>query len=138
MRVGFIGVGNIGRPMAGQIAAAGFDLTVHDLRREAAAPLVDGGAKWAESPKVVAELSDVVCTCLPGPAEMESVVLGEDGVAMGLRPGSVYIDHTTNSPTLVRRVHDLLSKKGIEMLDAPVSPNPPMDRDGRREGSGRG
>ena len=121
MRVGFIGVGNIGRPMAGQIAKAGFDLTVHDLRKEAAGPLIDRGATWAESPRAVAEQSDVVCTCLPGPAEMEPVVLGENGVAAGLRPGAVYIDHTTNSPALVRRVHDELSVKGIAMLDAPVS-----------------
>lgn len=121
MRVGFIGVGNIGRPMAAQIVAAGFDLTVHDLRKEAAAPLVDGGARWAESPRAVAEQSDVVCTCLPGPAEMEPVVLGQNGVAAGLRPGAIYIDHTTNSPALVRRVHDELSARGIAMLDAPVS-----------------
>ena len=121
MRVGFIGVGNIGLPMAGQIAAAGFDLTVHDLRTEAAASLMEARAKWAESPRVVAERCDVVCTCLPGPAEMESVVLGENGIAAGLKPGCVYIDHTTNSPALVRRVHDMLSEKGIDMLDAPVS-----------------
>ena len=121
MRVGFIGVGNIGRPMAGQIARAGFDLTVHDLRRDAAAPLLDAGAAWADSPKDVAERSDIVCTCMPGPAEMESVALGEDGLASGLRPGTVYVDHTTNSPALVRRVHDEMQARGIDMLDAPVS-----------------
>ena len=121
MRVGFIGVGNIGRPMAGQIARAGFDLTVHDLRRDAAAPLLDVGAAWADSPKDVAERSDIVCTCVPGPAEMEPVALGEDGLASGLRPGTVYVDHTTNSPALVRRVHDEMQARGIDMLDAPVS-----------------
>ena len=121
MRVGFIGVGNIGRPMAGQIARAGFDLTVHDLRRDAAAPLLDAGAAWADSPKDVAERSDIVCTCVPGPAEMESVALGEDGLASGLRPGTVYVDHTTNSPALVRRVHDEMQARGVDMLDAPVS-----------------
>ena len=121
MRVGFIGVGNIGRPMAEQIAGAGFDLTVHDLRKEAAAPLVQAGAAWAQSPRAVAEQCDIVCTCLPGPPEMEAVVLGRDGIAEGLRPDAVYIDHTTNSPALVRQVYAGLEGKGIEMLDAPVS-----------------
>ena len=121
MRVGFIGVGNIGRPMAGQILKAGFELTVHDINEEAAAPLIDDGAVWADSPSEVAERSEVVCTCLPGPADMEKVVLGPDGIAAGAQTGSLYIDHTTNSPTLVRKVHGLLSEKGIDMLDAPVS-----------------
>ena len=121
MRVAFIGVGKIGRPMAEQIAAAGFDLTVHDLSREAAAPLLDAGAAWAKSPREAAELADVVCTCVQGPAEMEPAVLGEDGVADGIRPGAVYVDHTTNSPALVRRVHGELRTKGVDMLDAPVS-----------------
>jgi 3-hydroxyisobutyrate dehydrogenase len=121
MRVGFIGVGNIGRPMAEQIARAGFDLTVHDLRKEAAAPLLDSGATWAKSPREVAERSDVVSTCVPGPAEMEPAVLGENGILAGLRPGAVYVDHTTNSLALVRRVHDELAARGFAMLDAPVS-----------------
>ena len=121
MRVGFIGVGKIGRPMAEQVAAAGFDLTVHDLSRDAAAPLLDAGAAWAESPKDAAARSDIVCTCVPGPAEMELAVLGEDGVASGLRRGAVYVDHTTNSPALVRRVHDELRTRAVDMLDAPVS-----------------
>ena len=121
MRVGFIGVGNIGLPMAGQIAGAGFDMMVHDLREEAATPLVEAGATWAESPRAVAEQCDIVCTCLPGPPEMEAVVFGTDGVAEGIRPGAVYVDHTTNSPALVRQVHDALQAKGVDMLDAPVS-----------------
>jgi 3-hydroxyisobutyrate dehydrogenase len=121
MRVGFIGVGNIGRPMAQQIASAGFPLVVHDVRKDAAAALVQQGARWADSPSEVAAACDVVCTCLPGPAEMEEVALGERGIAQGIKPGAVYIDHTTNSPALVRKVHDVLSEKGTKMLDAPVS-----------------
>ena len=121
MRVGFIGVGSIGRPMAEKILSAGFALTVHDLRREAAAPLLAGGAIWADTPRAVAETCEVVCTCLPGPPEMETVVLGPKGIAEGIQPGTVYVDHTTNSPLLVRRVHEMLSKRGVEMLDAPVS-----------------
>ena len=121
MRVGFIGVGNIGRPMATQIAKAGFDITVHDLHEEAAASLVELGARWADSPRTLAEHCDIICTCLPGPAEMKAVVFGEDGIAESIRPGAVYIDHTTNSPALVREVHKVLQEKGVEVLDAPVS-----------------
>ena len=121
MRVGFVGTGNIGRPIAGQILNAGFELLVHDARREAAQPLLDGGAEWAASPREVAQRSDIVCTCLPGPPEMEAVVFGANGIAEGLAEGSLYIDHTTNSPVLVRRVHAALAEKGIAVLDAPVS-----------------
>ena len=121
MRVGFIGVGNIGRPMAEQIASAGFPLVVHDIREEAAAPLLQRGALWADSPREVAQQCDMVSTCLPGPAEMEAVALGKDGIVEGIRPGTIYIDHTTNSPMLVRKVHGILADKGVSMLDAPVS-----------------
>ena len=121
MRVGFIGLGNIGQPIAEHIAEAGFSMVVTDIREDAAAPLVRRGAKWANSARAVAEQSDVVCTCLPGPKEMEEVALGRDGIAEGMRAGSVYVDHTTNAPTLVRKVHDVLANKSIGMLDAPVT-----------------
>src|SRR5215470_7597851 len=121
MRIGFIGVGNIGYPMARQLLAAGHALAVHDLRREATAGLVAEGAAWAESPASVAAQSEVVATCLPGPAEMEKVCLEPGGILDGIKPGTLYIDHTTNSPLLVRRVHALLATKHVEMLDAPVS-----------------
>ena len=121
MKVGFIGVGNIGRPMAEQVLMAGFPLVVHDIRPDAARPLLEQGATWAASPREVAEATEVVLTCLPGPAEMEEVVLGPSGIAQDLGPESTYIDHTTNAPELVRRVHGLLSARGVEMLDAPVS-----------------
>ena len=121
MKVGFIGTGNIGSPMAGHILRAGFDLFVHDVRRDAAESLVAEGATWAGSPREVAERCDIVCTCLPGPKEMEAVLLGEGGLIEAMGPGTVYIDHTTNSPELVRRVHGVLAKKGVGMVDAPVS-----------------
>ena len=121
MRVGFIGLGSIGTPMAQQIARAGLLTTVHDIQKEAAAPLLDMGAAWADSPAAVAEQADIVCTCLPGPAEMENVVLGDNGILQGAQPGTTYLDHTTNSPALVRKVHGILAQQGIEMLDAPVS-----------------
>ena len=121
MRVGFIGIGNIGKPMAEQIVRAGHTLVVHDLRRDAATSLVAEGAIWAGSPAEVAIGCDVVCTCLPGPREVEPVVLGEGGIAAGIVPGSVYVDHTTNAPSLVRRLRDVLATKGVDTLDAPVS-----------------
>jgi 3-hydroxyisobutyrate dehydrogenase-like beta-hydroxyacid dehydrogenase len=121
MPVGFIGVGNIGSPMAGQLLRAGHALVVHDIRREAATPLLMAGAVWADSPKAVAAQCEVVATCLPGPTEMEQVVLGAEGILAGIKPGSLYIDHTTNSPMLVRKVHALCQTLEVDMLDAPIS-----------------
>jgi 3-hydroxyisobutyrate dehydrogenase-like beta-hydroxyacid dehydrogenase len=121
MRVGFIGVGNIGNPMARQLLMAGHSLVVHDRRPEAAAALLAAGATWADTPQAVARQCMVVATCLPGPTEMEQVMLGPDGILEELRPGALYIDHTTNAPSLVRRVYALCQKRGVEMLDAPVS-----------------
>ncbi len=121
MRIGFIGTGNIGTPMAGSILKAGHELVVHDIHREKTASLIDEGAEWAGSPAEVAAQCDIICTCLPGPREMEPVSLGPGGILEGARPGSVYIDHTTNSPLLARRVHGVFAEKGVAMLDAPVS-----------------
>jgi 3-hydroxyisobutyrate dehydrogenase len=121
MKIGFIGVGNIGGPIAGQLLRAGHTLTVHDLRREAAGALLAAGAAWAESPAALASDCDVIATCLPGPAEMEAVCLGSGNLVAALQPGALYLDHTTNAPALVRRVHAMLAEKGVAMLDAPVS-----------------
>jgi 3-hydroxyisobutyrate dehydrogenase len=121
MKIGFIGTGNIGAPIAGQLLAAGHRLVVHDLRSDAAAALLAAGAQWADKPAALAGECEVVATCLPGPKEMEAVCLGPAGIVGHLRPGALYIDHTTNAPALVRRVHALLAAKGVAMLDAPVS-----------------
>ena len=121
MKIGFIGVGNIGAPIAGQLLKAGHELLVRDLRREAAADLLAAGAAWAESTAEMAAGCETVCTCLPGPKEMEAVCLGAGGLVESLKPGSLYIDHTTNAPALVRRVHGLLAAKDTAMVDAPVS-----------------
>src|SRR5437867_4200519 len=101
MKIGFIGTGNIGAPIAGQLLAAGHALTVHDLRRAAAEPLLAAGAIWADSPAALAAEAEVVATCLPGPAEMEAVCLVPHGIVAALKPGALYIDHTTNAPALV-------------------------------------
>ncbi len=121
MRVGFIGTGSIGQPMAGQVLAAGFSLAVHDINRSAATPLLEAGAEWADSPKAVAQQCDIVCTCLPGPPEFQQVVYGANGILEGIAAGSVLVDHTTNSPELVRDTHRRLERAGVAMLDAPVS-----------------
>jgi 3-hydroxyisobutyrate dehydrogenase-like beta-hydroxyacid dehydrogenase len=121
MDIGFIGVGNMGAGMANNLLKAGYTLMVNDIRRDAAGPLLEKGARWAETPKQVATQSEITFTSLPGPPEVEAVVLGGEGILAGIRPGSVYIDLSSNSPTLVRRLHDILRDQGIYMLDAPVS-----------------
>ena len=127
MKVGFIGLGNMGAPMCGWLLKAGHSLIVHDLRKDAAAGLLEQGAAWADSPAEVAGRCDVVATCVPGPPEMEAAALGPDGVLQGIRPGTIYIDHTTNSPEVVRKVGAAFKDRSVEMLDAPL--------DGGREGA---
>jgi 3-hydroxyisobutyrate dehydrogenase len=121
MKIGFIGVGNIGAPIAGQLLKAGHALTVNDIRRENAAALIAAGAAWSDTAAACAAEADIVATCLPGPPEMEAVCLGPNGIAERLKPGALYIDHTTNAPSLVRRVHAALAASGVAMVDAPVS-----------------
>ena len=124
MKIGFIGLGNMGRHMAYNLIKAGHELAVHDLRREAAAQHCQAGAKWADTPRQVAETTDMVFTSLPGPPEVEEVVFGGQGLLEGLAAGKAYFDLTTNAPSLVRRIHEVLAKRGNPMLDAPVSGGP--------------
>src|SRR5262245_65611035 len=102
MRIGFIGLGNMGGPMAGHILAAGHTLTVYDARREAANPHIERGARWAESPRAVAAGSEIVFTSLPGPKEVEAVAMGEGGVLQRAEPGTVCNDWSNCSPTISR------------------------------------
>ncbi len=88
MKIGFIGLGMMGRHMASHLMKAGHELVVHDARREAAAPHREAGARWADTPRAVAEASEVVFTSLPGPAEVEAVALGEQGLLAGLAAGT--------------------------------------------------
>ena len=126
MRLGFIGTGTMGKPMARCLIEAGHQLTVHDVRREATTDLCEMGAQWADNPRAVAEQSQVVFTSLPGPAQVESVVLDPStGVLAGLAQGNAYIDMTTNSPTVFRGVAEECKARGVEVLDAPVSGRPP-------------
>ena len=126
MQVGFIGTGTMGNPMSQCLIDAGHQLTVHDLRRETTTNLCESGATWADSPRAVAEASELVFTSLPGPADVESVVLDPaTGILAGLPPGGAYIDTTTNSPAAFRRVAAECRSRGIEVLDSPVSGRPP-------------
>lgn len=125
MKIGFIGLGTMGAGMATNLQKAGHELVVHDISRQIADAHLRAGAEWAETPRAVAEACDVVLTSLPGPPEVEEVVLGgEDGLIAGIRPGSVYFDLSTNSPKLIRRIHELFAEKGAQVLDAPVSGGP--------------
>lgn len=119
--VGFIGLGNMGAGMAGNVLKAGYSLVVHDVRDEAARRLGARGARVAGSAAEVARASDVVFTSVPGPAEVEAVALGPAGVLEGIRPGAVWIDLTTSRPTLIRQIEPRFREKGAHVLDAPVS-----------------
>ncbi|MBI2887774.1 MAG: NAD(P)-dependent oxidoreductase [Chloroflexi bacterium] len=121
MDIGFVGLGNMGNPMAGNLIRAGHRLAVHDLRREAANSLVEQGARWAGTPQEAARGADAVFTSLPGPREVEAVVLGEGGVLAGAGAGATYVDLSTNSPTVIRMIHREGAARGIAVLDAPVS-----------------
>ena len=131
MNVGFVGLGIMGGSMALNLRNGGHDMVVHDLRREAATPLLEAGAQWADTPQQVAEASEVVFTSLPGPVEVEAVALGESGLLEGMAPGQAYLDLSTNSPTVVRRINQAFAEKGVDMLDAPVSGGPRGARTGK-------
>jgi 3-hydroxyisobutyrate dehydrogenase-like beta-hydroxyacid dehydrogenase len=124
MRVGFIGLGTMGASMASNAQQRFHDMVVHDVRREAAAPHLSAGARWADTPRQVAELSDVVFTSLPGPPEVEAVAAGPGGLLEGFTAGKVFFDLSTNSPGLIRRLHALYAARGVHLLDAPVSGGP--------------
>ncbi len=122
----FIGVGTMGSLMAGCLLDAGVNVTVYDLRREAAEPLLARGAQWADSAEAAASGCAMVWTSLPGPAQVESVLLGnEAAVLSAMADGAALVDTTTNDPDVARRVADACSARGITMVDAPVSGRPP-------------
>lgn len=119
--VGFIGLGNMGSGMAGNIQKADYPLVVYDLRVEMTKALVQQGARRATSPAEVASLSEVIFTSLPGPKEVEEVALGARGILEGIKPGGIYVDLSTSRPTLIRTIEPQFRAKGAHVLDAPVS-----------------
>lgn len=121
MKLGFVGVGNMGNPMALNLIKAGHALRVTDLRREAATNLEEAGAIWTHSPREVATDADVVFLSLPMPTDVERVVLTDNGVLAGMRSGGTIIDMSTNAPTVVRGLAEKAKTQGVAFLDAPVS-----------------
>jgi 2-hydroxy-3-oxopropionate reductase len=128
--VGFVGLGIMGAFMAGNLLEAGHELVVHNRTRTKAERLAQRGAKAADSPREVAEGSDVIITMLPGPPQVEEVVAGDGGLLEGAREGSLIIDMSTSSPILAQELARAARNKAVGMLDAPVSGGDVGARDG--------
>ena len=120
-KMGFIGLGNLGRHLAGSLVREGFSVTVHDLDKDAATELLKAGASWADSPAETSRLSDTVITCLPSPAAVTAVVTGKDGILAGLASGGTWIDMSTNDPHELKRLAALAAEQGVSTLEAPVT-----------------
>jgi len=120
-RVGWIGTGVMGRWMCQHLLNKGYKATVYNRSRDKAAPLLDAGAAWADSPKAVAEKSDVVFAIVGFPKDVREVFLGTEGALAGSKPGSILVDMTTSEPSLAAEIAEAAKKKGVHSLDAPVS-----------------
>jgi 3-hydroxyisobutyrate dehydrogenase len=121
VKVGFIGLGNVGGKLAGSLLRNNVDLTVRDLDRLAAEPLLEQGAAWADSPRAMAEAVDIVITCLPSPAASATVMEADDGVLAGIGPGSIWAEMSTTDESEVKRLGALVTDRGAMPLDCPVS-----------------
>ena len=120
-KIGFIGLGIMGKPMAGHLIDAGYELVVHNRNRDAVDELVGEGAAEAHSGKEVAEQSDIVITMLPDSPDVERVALGEGGIIEGAHEGLIFVDMSTIAPSVTTQVGEVLAEKGVQSLDAPVS-----------------
>jgi len=121
MKVGFIGLGNAGGKLAGTLLRNGVDLTVRDLDRASGAPLLDKGAKWGDSPRLMAEENELMITCLPSPAASAAVMEGPDGILAGIGPGKVWAEMSTTDATEIGRLAVLVAARGADSVDCPVS-----------------
>jgi 3-hydroxyisobutyrate dehydrogenase len=121
MKIGFIGLGNMGGPIALNLIKAGHQLVVSDIRRAAAEVHLAGGATWADTSAEASRGNELILTSLPGPKEVEAVALGPAGISEGLDQNGVYADLSTNSPTVIRRISASFAARGVAVLDAPVS-----------------
>lgn len=130
MKVGFVGLGIMGRPMAKNIVKAGYELTVYDFHQDAVDDLVKNGAKAAKSGKEVAENADVVITMLPNSPNVEAALFAEDGIAAGLSEGKAVIDMSSIAPKASQEFAKRLAEQGVALLDAPVSGGEPKAIDG--------
>jgi 3-hydroxyisobutyrate dehydrogenase-like beta-hydroxyacid dehydrogenase len=121
MRVGFIGTGHMGNPIARHLIKAGNELFVYDHNPAACANLIELGATWAESPRAVAAQVPVVFTSLPGPNEVDEAALGDDGIVMGAEKGTIHVDLSTSLPSAVKRLARAEARHGVDFLDAPLA-----------------
>ena len=121
MKIGFIGLGNVGGKLAGSLLRNGWDLTVRDLDKTVAQSFLDQGAKWAESPKEMAESVDILVTCLPSPAASAAVMEAEDGALAGLSAGKIWAEMSTTDEAEVKRLGEKVKATGAEPVDCPVS-----------------
>ena len=121
MRMGFIGLGNLGKHLAASLLREGFVVTVNDLDKAAAKELLAAGASWADSPKALAAASDSVITCLPSPAAVDAVMTGPEGVLAGLAPGGTWVEMSTNDQHEIQRLAELAAEQGVATLEAPVT-----------------
>ena len=120
-RIGWIGTGVMGASMCGHLMAAGYSATVTNRTRAKAEPLLSKGARWAETPREVAQQSDVVFSIVGYPADVRSVILGPDGALAGSKPGTILVDMTTSEPSLAIEIYQSAKAKGVSSVDAPVS-----------------
>lgn len=121
MKIGFIGLGNVGGKLAGSLIRNGYDVTVRDLDKTIAQPFIDKGAGWADSPKAMAEHCDMIITCLPSPAACAAFMEAEDGILDGLSAGKIWAEMSTTDETEVKRLGALVASKGASAVDCPVS-----------------
>src|SRR5262249_30890134 len=124
MNVGFVGLGKMGKRMSRNLLAAGFTVTVHNRSRAVVDELATAGARAAGSPAEVAQASDTVLTCLTNTPSVEDVYFGANGLMSVARPGQIFVDHSTVSPTTSKQCDDAAKSKGAAFLDAPVSGGP--------------
>jgi 2-hydroxy-3-oxopropionate reductase len=129
-KIGFIGLGIMGKPMSKNLLKAGYKLVVHDLNQNAVDELVSLGAEKGTSPKEVANNCELIITMLPNSPQVKEVLLGKNGLTEGLKAGSVVIDMSSISPIVSRELSQKLEEKDVEMLDAPVSGGEPKAKDG--------
>ncbi|MEX0794730.1 MAG: NAD(P)-dependent oxidoreductase [Pirellulaceae bacterium] len=120
-KLGWIGTGVMGSSMCGHLIDAGFTATVYNRSKDKAAGLIEKGATWADTPKAVAEASDVIFTIVGFPQDVREVILGDDGVLAGSKKGNVIVDMTTSEPSLAVEIAEVAAKQGVESVDAPVS-----------------
>ncbi|CUH94755.1 putative oxidoreductase YkwC [Propionispora sp. 2/2-37] len=120
-QIGFIGIGVMGKSMAGHVLNAGYPLMVYNRTKEKARELLERGALWADTPTAVAARCDIVITMVGYPQDVEEIYLGSKGLLANAKPGAIFIDMTTSSPMLARRLYETGAKQGVKVMDAPVS-----------------